>query len=276
MILLLSHKNIIAVLAAFSIVSGALAATPASELPEPIPAPRGYTWNVSAGKTVPDSIDLYSISELLQKQLSPDRKVRFSSKFYELQSKSDDSGTIQTTPFQKFALKTNLLYDAALMPNLEIECMFNHRWSMLVEGNVAWWKNDPKHKYYQIMMISPEVRRWFFTKDYWHGMYVGIFAGGGMYDLENGGTGYRGEGGMVGLSVGYMWPITRYLSLEAGLGAGYMFTRYKEYVPHDGHYLYLRTKDLNYFGPLKAKLSIAWRFNDINKSKKVKEHYENK
>ncbi|MDE6002054.1 MAG: DUF3575 domain-containing protein, partial [Prevotella sp.] len=83
-----------------------------------------------------------------------------------------------------------------------------------------------------------------------------------------GGTGYMGNGYMVGLSYGYMWPIGRCLSLEAGVGAGYMYTRYEEYKPFDGHYLYQRTKTLNYFGPLKLKFSLAWRFNDINKSTK--------
>ena len=78
----------------------------------------------------------------------------------------------------------------------------------------------------------------------------------------------RGEGGMAGLSFGYMWPITRNLSLEAAIGAGYMYTRYKEYEPYEGHYLYMRTKSMNYFGPLKVKFQLVWRFNDINKHKK--------
>lgn len=172
-------------------------------------------------------------------------------------------------PLHRFALKTNLLYDVLLMPNLELQWRINSLWSLSLEANVAWWKNDAKHKYYQILMVSPEVRRFVIPKGEWHGMYVGAFVGGGKFDLENGGTGYRGEGGMVGVSAGYMWPVTRTLSLEAELGLGYLYSRYKEYIPHDGHYLYQRTKDLNYFGPLKVKFALAWRFNDINKPKKV-------
>lgn len=172
-------------------------------------------------------------------------------------------------PRHLFALKTNIIYDALLMPNLEFEWLFNDRWSVALEADVAWWSNDSRHKYYQLFMVSPEVRRWFRTRGPWHGMYVGVFAGGGKYDLENGDKGYHGEGGMAGVSFGYMWPITRCLSLEAAVGAGYLYTRYKEYIPYDGHYLYQRTKSLNYFGPLKLKFSIAWRFNDINKPTKV-------
>lgn len=176
---------------------------------------------------------------------------------------------INTLPRHRFALKNNFLYDAALMPNLELEWLINDHWSVAIEGDVAWWKRDSRHKYYQIAIISSEVRRWIRPRNPWHGMYVGLFAGGGWYDFENGGLGYYGEGGMAGLSCGYMWPIGKHFSFDAGIGAGYMYTRYKEYEPHDGHYLYQRTKYLNYFGPLKLKFSIAWRFNDINKPKKT-------
>lgn len=189
---------------------------------------------------------------------------------------SEVEEVVKGDPVYRFAVKTNLLYDAALMPNLEVEWRINRNWSLLLEGNVAWWKNDPKHKYYQIAMVSPEARYWFRPNTLWKGWYMGVFVGGGKYDLENGGMGYYGEGAMGGLSAGYMWPIGKHLIIEAGLGAGYMRTRYKEYIPHDGHYLYQRTKDMNYFGPLKAKVSIGWRFYDINKSKKVKQHYESK
>lgn len=173
-------------------------------------------------------------------------------------------------PVHRFALKTNLLYYAALMPNIELQWRVDRMWTLSLEGNVAWWDKASQHKYYQAAMISPEVRRWISPRGEWHGMYVGVFGSGAWYDLENGGMGYRGEAGMAGLSFGYMWPIGRRLSLEAGLGAGYMYTRYKEYVPYDGHYLYQRTKDMNYFGPLKLKFVLSWRFNDINKSKKNK------
>lgn len=168
-----------------------------------------------------------------------------------------------------FAVKTNFLYDAALMPNLELECLINDRWSVAIEGDVAWWKHAPSHKYYQLAVISSEVRRWIHPRKPWHGMYLGLFAGGGWYDLENGGLGYYGEGWMTGLSFGYMWPIGRALSLDAGIGAGYMHTRYKEYEPYDGHYLYQRTKSLDYIGPLKLKLSLAWRFFRIHEHKKT-------
>ena len=148
----------------------------------------------------------------------------------------------QTPPVYRMALKTNLLADIALMPSLEAEFLINRQWSVAAHGAVAWWSRDAAHKYYQIATIYPEARWWFSTKEPWHGHYLGLFAGGSWYDLENGGRGYQGEAGFVGISYGYMFPISRSLSFEVGLGAGYMFTRYEEYlpVPYMGgtHYVY--------------------------------------
>lgn len=172
-------------------------------------------------------------------------------------------------PFYRMALKTNLLADVALMPSLEVEYLINEQWSVAAHGAVAWWSNEPAHKYYQISTIYPEARWWFKTKAPWHGHYLGLFAGGTWYDLERGARGYQGEGGFVGLSYGYMFPVSKCLSFEAGLGLGYLYTKYREYLPmpfgDDIHYVYQQTSVLNYIGPLKVKFAFVWRFLDSNK-----------
>lgn len=168
-------------------------------------------------------------------------------------------------PRHLLALKTNLLYYPALMPNLELEYLFHDNWSVAAEGNIAWWAKESAHKCYRIAIFDAEARYWVKPRAPWHGLFVGVFAGGGAYDLENGGNGHQGEGAITGLSVGYMWPISRSLSLEAAIGGGYLYARDKEYKPYEGHYLYQRTKAINYFGPLKVKFSLVWRFLDKNK-----------
>lgn len=155
-------------------------------------------------------------------------------------------------------IKSNLVYDAVLMPSLEVEYRFNDRWSAALEGNMAWWHNNGKHKYYQLATLIPEVRYWFRPQGDRRGHYVGLFGGGGWYDLENGGTGYKGEGGMAGVSYGYMFPVGKYFAFEAGIGVGFMTTRYEEYLPIDGHYVYQQTSRTNYFGPLKLKFAFVW------------------
>lgn len=174
------------------------------------------------------------------------------------------------TPWHRLAIKTNLLYDAILMPSLEVEYRFNDRWTVNAEGDVAWWHNDPKHKYYQVMILSGEGRYWFkhYNNRPWHGFYVGAFGGGGKYDLENGNRGYKGTGYMAGISAGFMFPVNRNISFEAGLGVGYLTTKYEEYLPFEGHYVYQQTSRTGYFGPLKLKFALVWRLWDINKNKK--------
>lgn len=179
-------------------------------------------------------------------------------------SRTDPAVRKETTvaerePLHRLAVKTNLLYDAVLMPSLEVEYRIDDRWSVNLEGDVAWWKNDGRHRYYQLATVSPEGRYWFGTRKPWHGHYVGVFGGFSWYDLENGARGYRGEAETVGLSYGYMFPVGRSLSFEAGIGIGYMHSEYEEYLPIDGHYVYQQTSRMNYFGPLKLKFALVWR-----------------
>ena len=81
-------------------------------------------------------------------------------------SRTDPAVRKETTvaerePLHRLAVKTNLLYDAVLMPSLEVEYRIDDRWSVNLEGDVAWWKNDGRHRYYQLATVSPEGRYWF-------------------------------------------------------------------------------------------------------------------
>jgi hypothetical protein len=157
-----------------------------------------------------------------------------------------------------WVLKTNLLYDVLLSPSIVAEYRFSRRWSVHADFSVAWWSNKSKHQFYQLLQFSPEARFWLNSKQMWRGHYIGAFVGAGYYDLENGGDGYKGEFLMGGLSYGYMFPISRMFSLDAGIGVGYMSTEYEEYLPIEGHYVYQQKSRTGYIGPLKAKLSLVW------------------
>ena len=156
-------------------------------------------------------------------------------------------------------IKTNLVNDALFSPNIEIEYRINPHWSMMADYSIAWWSQKSVHWYYQLMQFNPEVRYWFRADRPWHGHYVGAFVGGGYYDLENGHRGYKGEHILAGLCYGYMFPITKHLSLDAGFGVGGMVTEYEEYLPMDGCYVYQQTSRTQYLGPLKLRLSLSWR-----------------
>ncbi len=173
-------------------------------------------------------------------------------------------------PF-KFAIKTNLLYDAALVPNIEAEVYFKQRWSVNLEFQMAWWKNLSKDNYYQIWAAGPEVRYWLRGDATFKGLYAGVYVATAVYDLKYKAEGYWSDYCYSGgLSWGYVWPVGKRLTVEAGLGVGYVTTQYKKYLryePMGAHYYYVSTDRTGYFGPTKAKLALAWRFNLGKKNK---------
>lgn len=161
----------------------------------------------------------------------------------------------------RWSVKTNLLYDALLAPTVEAEYQFSPNWSLGLEYTMAWWKNTSDGRTYQLAVISPEARYHIAPRANGSGHYVGVFPGFTWYDLSNKSTGHRGEGYFAGVSYGYIWHIKRNLLLETGLGVGYLSTRYKDYTPHEGHHVYRSTRTTGYFGPLKARVALVWRFD---------------
>lgn len=89
-----------------------------------------------------------------------------------------------------FALKTNLLFDAALMPNVEIELPVgkHNRYSLNGELMFPWWLMDGDKYCLQILMGGLEGRYWLGnskkrqTKEVLTGHFLGLYAGGGKYD----------------------------------------------------------------------------------------------
>lgn len=162
------------------------------------------------------------------------------------------------------ALKTNLLYDAALLPNVGIEFPLAPSWSMEIDGNVAWWAQKSKQKYYRVGFGGVEVRRWFgweSQKAPLNGHFFGLYAMGGHYDLKFGDKGYQSDFSYsVGLTYGYAMPIGRRLNLEFSLGVGYLGGKYKKftYSDVDDCYPWIENRDRHYFGPTKAKVSLVW------------------
>lgn len=61
-------------------------------------------------------------------------------------------------------VKTNLLYDALLVPNLALEFYLGNRWSLSGGWMYAWWKNDTRHRYWRIYGSELELRRYFGRK----------------------------------------------------------------------------------------------------------------
>ena len=167
-----------------------------------------------------------------------------------------------------FAVKTNLLYDAALVPNVGLEFFFRERWSVALNWMYAWWKTDRRHYYWRVYGGDAEARYWLGSDGYGprrSGHHLGVYAQMGTFDFELGGRGYLvdrwGYGG--GLSYGYSLPLTRRLNLDFSIGVGVFHGLFKEYLPIDGRYVWQVTKKRNWIGPTKAEVSLVWHLGDI-------------
>lgn len=83
---------------------------------------------------------------------------------------------IGTAQGQKYALKTNLLYDAAATVNAGFEMGLAPRWSLDLSGNYIGWK--VKDHLWKHWMAQPEVRYWFCDRFARH--FLGLHVLGGQ------------------------------------------------------------------------------------------------
>ncbi|TCO87416.1 uncharacterized protein DUF3575 [Bacteroides heparinolyticus] len=165
------------------------------------------------------------------------------------------------------AVKTNLLYDAVVLPNLGLEFYVGRGWSVAGNWMYTWLKSDRRHRYHRIYGGDLEVRRWLsYGRKPLTGHHIGVYGQLLTYDLEWGGRGYLGDrwsyGG--GLSYGYSAPIGRRLNLDFSIGIGYLGGEYYEYVPQGDCYLWQATKQRRWFGPTKAEVSLVWLLGHDN------------
>lgn len=173
-----------------------------------------------------------------------------------------------------FALKSNLLYDALLIPNLSLEASIGSGWTLGAGGMLAWWSKDAKHRYWRIYGGDLEIRKYFGTLSKskpLQGHHLGIYGDFLTYDFEFGAKGYQSKATYAaGIKYGYSHPIANRLNLDFALGIGYLHSNYKTYVPKDGCYVYQETKKRKWLGPTQAEISLVWLLGKGNTNSKGK------
>ncbi len=178
-----------------------------------------------------------------------------------------DSLLLKSSGFWKnIALKTNLLYDVALVPNVGLEVSLSNHLSVAANWMYAWWSIDTKHYYWRIYGGDLEMKYWLKGSDKtgrkFTGHHIGAYCGILTYDFETGGRGYQGKrwSHMAGLSYGYAIPISSRLNFDFNLGIGYLGGEYYEYDYNDvaRRYIWQQTKKRHWFGPTKAEVSLVW------------------
>ena len=170
------------------------------------------------------------------------------------------------------SIRTNMLYDALLVPNVGVDMYLGKNWSLAAYWHYAWWDVDPSHVWWRTYGGDVEIRKWFGKKSKEKpltGHHIGPYAQMVTYDFELGGRGYLGDKWSygAGLSYGYSHPIGRRLNIDFTLGLGYLWGEYKEYIPIDNCYVWQATKQRSWIGPTKAEISLVWQVGRGNENK---------
>lgn len=163
----------------------------------------------------------------------------------------------------RVALKTNLLHDAALTPDLGVEISIARRFSLSVEGVYAWWSKDSRHRYWRVRGGTAEARVWFGDKSRRRaltGHHAGIYASVYDYDFEFGHKGRQAPeaGYSVGVGYGYSFRIAPRLNLDLGVRIGYSAGKVIEYEPQCGRYVCTDRYYKRYFGPTGIDVTLVW------------------
>lgn len=175
------------------------------------------------------------------------------------------------------AVKTNLLYDLVLAPNIEVEVPFgrNRQWSVMAEYTNPWWRFGGLKHSYEIQEGGVELRRWLTprchaSRPWLCGLFAGVYAAAAKYDIEYDEVGDQGEVFSAGATVGYSKPIGRRLNLEFSLSVGFLTGERRHYNAEfdDTHLIYKETKNLSYVGPTKLKVSLVWLIPWFKKKEK--------
>lgn len=170
------------------------------------------------------------------------------------------------------AVKTNMLYDVALVPNIGAEFYLGKGWSIGGNWMYAWWNCDRKHRYWRTYGGELDIRKYLGKRAKEKpltGHHLGVYGGIVTYDFELGGKGYLGNkwSYYAGIEYGYSLPVAKRLNIDFGIGIGYLGGEYKEYKPIDGHYVWQATKQRHWFGPTKAEISLIWLIGRGNTNK---------
>lgn len=147
----------------------------------------------------------------------------------------------------RIALRTNLLYDATLSPNLGVDVRVDSAWTVgLLAGFNAWDIDKEKNKKWRHALFSIRARKYrdsLFHKGYYEAdvIYSHYNVGNtkipfGLYSAVKD---RRLQGDLVALGgkYGYSWILARHWRIEAEAGVAVGYAWFKEYdCDHCGTY----------------------------------------
>ncbi len=180
-------------------------------------------------------------------------------------------GGVSQVSAQKWAIKTNVVYDATATVNLGAEVGLAKRWTLDISGNLNGWSKNESTKW-KHWLVQPEARYWFCDRFSRHFIgahaLVGAFNMGGIKNnISMLGTDfsvlstkrYQGYAYGAGVVYGFAFMLSEHLNLELEVGFGYAYLDYEVYdcgycgrrMGEGGHH---------YIGPTKAAINLVYLF----------------
>lgn len=165
-----------------------------------------------------------------------------------------------------FALRTNLLHDMLLIPNIGVEVALPGDWSLGAQWSYGWWTDMPKQdKYIHLYGGDVNVRKYFRPcgRNALCGQHLGVYGQMYSYDVKFSDYGYWGERWSwgAGLEYGISLPLTDRLNLDLTAGVGYLTGIYRKYWRNEGCDVWMATRRRQWIGPTKLEATLVWLLN---------------
>lgn len=135
---------------------------------------------------------------------------------------------------QMVAVKSDIIKDAAMMPNLGVELVVGERHTMglqLFGATECWGKST------EIIGLSPFFRYWLSGRTMSR-LFVGVNAAIANYNIIWNSDVFRGNSTSLGLSFGYAFNLSKHLNLELQAGTEVMTYSNKEHRVGDSYASY--------------------------------------
>lgn len=174
-----------------------------------------------------------------------------------------------------WALKSNLIHDALLVPNIGLEWYVGKGLSIEADYSGAWWGNKYRTHLWRYYGGNLQLNYYFAARRNvaqgytpFRGWHVGVYGEAASYDFQFGRRGYQGRwaggGGVVG---GYTVPLNKHFSLDLFLGLGFFGGRYKVCRYMDGHEVWIETRQRRWWGPTRVGVTLSWLLGKKNNNR---------
>lgn len=163
----------------------------------------------------------------------------------------------------RIALTTNLVHDAAALPDLGLELSLARRFSLKIESTYGWWGRTESNHVWRLGSTVGEMRWWPTAearRRALSGHHVGVWGGAVKYDFQLGGDGRQSVEwtAVTGLSYGHSWRLNNRLNLDVTLRIGYIGGTTKCYKPSGNGRCVYDIKKIRYWGPVDAGITLVW------------------